>query len=66
MRGEYMDNIFSHQRGKYLFQEGQTDPFFIGERSKSVEHPTIERSKNIFLSEFENSQKTEENEENQS
>lgn len=60
-----MNDSFFFERGKFLFESGETDPFFFAERSKSEEHSSFERSKNLFSEENENSQKLKKNEENQ-
>lgn len=57
-----MCNGFLFERGKLLFEEGETDPFAFNERSKSAEHSSAERSKNSFSAETKNSQKSEKNE----
>ena len=61
-----MNGTFFFERGKFLFDSGETDPFSSAERSKSEEHSAFERSKSLFLEENENSQKLKKNEENQS
>lgn len=57
---------FSFERGKYLFEEEETDFVSVGARSKSAEHSAFERSKSDFSDKIEISQKSEKIEENES
>lgn len=61
-----MNDGFFFERGRPLFDFGETDPFLSAGRSKSVEHSSAERSKSSFSEEFESFQKLKKIEENES